>query len=68
MTLTPLPFNQTHKTKTVKGIHKESALLVNGGKVKRAISKEKTIFAVLIVESAPDLDPISFHSSVQPLL
>ena len=39
MPLTPLPPNQTQKPETGRVVHKESALLVNGGRVERAITK-----------------------------
>jgi len=68
MTLTPLPPNQTQKLETGRVVHKESALLINGGRVERAITKEKPVFAVLLLESAPNSDTTTLHPSVQPLI
>ena len=68
MTLTPLAPSQTHKTKTRKEKLKKSALLINGGRVERTISKGEPIFAILMVEAAPSSDPTTFHPSVQPVL
>ena len=53
MTLTPLPPNQTHKPETRRDTHKESALLLNRGRLERAITKEKHVFVVLMLEFAP---------------
>jgi len=64
MTLTPLSPNQTHKPETGKDIHKESALLVNGGRGERAIAKGKPGFIVLILESASKSDPTTVHPSI----
>jgi len=50
MTLTPSAPNQTHKPKTGREKLKESALLVNGGRVERPISKEKPIYAILMFD------------------
>jgi len=63
MTLTPLAPNPTHKTETGREKFKESALLTNEGRVKRAISKGKPVFAILVVESAPSSNPTTFHPS-----
>ena len=68
MTLTPLPPNQTQKLETGRVVHKEMALLVNRGRVERAITKEKPMFVVLMLESAPDSDTTTLHPSVQPLI
>jgi len=68
MTLTPLPPNQTQKPKTGRVVRKESALLVNGGRVERAITKGKPMVAVPIPESAPNSDAVTLHPSVQPLI
>jgi len=68
LTLTPLSPNQTHKLESGRDKHKESALLVNRGRVKRAITKGKPVFAMLMMESAPNLDPTTLHPSVQPLI
>jgi len=68
MTLIPLPPNQTHKPKTVRDKQKESALLINGGRVKRVITKGKPVFAVLMLESSPKYEPATLLPSVQPLV
>ena len=66
MTLTPLHPNQTQKPKTGRVVHKESALLVNGERVERAITKGKPVFTVLMMESASNSDTATLHPSVQP--
>jgi len=64
MTLTPLHPKQIQKPETGRVVHKEMALLVNRGRVERAITKEKPMFVVLMLESAPDSDTTTLHPSV----
>ena len=68
MTLTPLPPNQTQKPKTGRVMHKESALLVSRGRVKRAVTKEKHVFIVPMLKYAPNSDTATLHPSIQPLI
>jgi len=68
MILTLLPPNQTHKSETGRDVYKENALFVNGKRVKGAITKEKPVFTVLMLESAPKSDPATPHPSVRPLI
>jgi len=68
MTLTPLPANQTQKFKTGRVVHKESALLINGGRVERAITKGKPVFAVLMLESTSNPDTSALQPSIPPLI
>ena len=68
MTLTPLPPDQTHKPKSGRAKHKESALLINGGRLQRATTKEKHVFSILVLEFAPKSHPTTLQNSVQPLI
>ena len=68
MTLSPLPPKQTQKPKTGRVVRKESALLFNGGRVKRAITKGKPVFAILMLESTPNSGTTALHPSVQHLV
>ena len=43
-------------------------MFLNSGRVESAITKEKPVLAVLMLESTPNLDPITLHPSVLPLI
>ena len=68
MTLTPLPPNQTQKPETGRVVHKESALLVNRGRVERAFTKKKPVFAVLMLEYTSNPDTSALQPSIPPLI
>jgi len=68
ITLTPLHPNQTQKPETIRVVQKKSALLVNGRRVERVITKGKPMFSVLMLEYAPKVDTTTLHPSIQPLI
>ena len=57
----PLAPNQTHKNEIRRGKRQGECLAYQWGEEWRAISKRKPIFAVLMMEFTPSLDPITFY-------